>query len=171
MRSSSSSKFSFKRLRLSSKFKDCFKSGFKEFAGFAGSRKAQFMIITALAMVSIFYLISKWLEPYNLLDTAEVVLMEEPFVFNNIKEKALELVNTSTSCEDLVYNLEEYKKFIEDYAFRKLVVYFDYSLETPCYEYDPRFPVLVLFNIELRSDKMKVKDKFYGFWPPGSSPF
>jgi hypothetical protein len=128
------------------------------------------MIITALTMISIFYLISRWIEPYNLLDTAEVALMEEPFVFNNIKEKALDIVNTSESCADLVDNLDEYKIFIEDYAFKKLVVYFDYTLETPCYEYDPKFPVLVLFNIELRSDKMTIRDEFYGFWPPGSSP-
>lgn len=155
MRSSSSSKFEI----------------FRNFRKFSISKKAQFMIITALTMVSIFYLISRWLEPYNLLDTAEVVLMEEPFVFNNIKEKALDVVNTSESCTDLVDNLDEYKTFIKDYAFRKLVVYFDYSLETPCYEYDPRFPVLVLFDIELRSEKMTIRDKFYGFWPPGSAPF
>lgn len=132
--------------------------------------KAQFMILTAFAMVSIFYLISKWVEPYNLLDTAEIVLIEEPFVFNNIKEKALDVVNTSTSCEELVSNLEEYKIFIEDYAFKKLIVYFDYTLETPCYEYDLEFPVLILFDIKLRSEKMTIRDKFYGFWPPGSAP-
>jgi hypothetical protein len=134
------------------------------------SKKAQFMILTAFAMVSIFYLISTWMEPYNLLDTAEVVLIEEPFVFNNIKEKALEIVNTSTSCQDLVDNLDEYKTFIEDYAFKKLIVYFDYSLETPCFEEDPYFPTLVLFDIELKSETFKIKDQFYGFWPPGSGP-
>ena len=134
------------------------------------SQKAQFMIITAFAMVSIFYLISKWIEPYNLLDTAEVVLIEEPFVFNNIKEKALDLVNTSKSCEELVDNLEEYKIFIEDYAFKKLIVYFDYTVETPCYEYDPDFPILVVFDMKLRSEKMTIRDKFYGFWPPESAP-
>lgn len=151
MRSLSSSKFSFQKI--------------------FSSKKAQFMIVTALTMISIFYLISRWLEPYSLLDTAEIVLIEEPFVFNNIKEKALDIVNSSESCTDLVNNLGEYKIFVEDYAFRKLVVYFDYTLETPCYEYDPRFPVLVLFDIELRSDKIKIKDEFYGFWPPGSAPF
>ncbi len=133
------------------------------------SRKAQFMIITAFVMVSIFYMISKWIEPYNILDTAEVVLIEEPFVFNNIKEKALDLVNTSKSCDELVYNLEEYKTFTEDYAFRRFIVYFGYTLSTPCYEYDPRFPVLVIFDVELKSEKITIKDTFYGFWPPGSA--
>lgn len=158
MHSSSNLKFSSKLKKL-------------KFKKIISSRKAQFMILTALTMVSIFYLISRWIEPYNLLDTAEIVLMEEPFVFNNIKEKALDIVNTSASCEDLVDSLDEYETFIEDYAFKKLIVYFDYSLETPCYEYDPEFPVLVLFDIEMRSDKIRVKDNFYGFWPPGSAPF
>jgi len=129
------------------------------------------MILTVLTMVSIFYLISRWIEPYNLLDTAEIVLIEEPFVFNNIKEKALDIVNTSASCEELVDSLDEYKIFIEDYAFKKLIAYFDYTLETPCYEYDPEFPVLVLFDIEVKSDRMAVSDEFYGFWPPESAPF
>jgi len=129
------------------------------------------MILTAFAMVSIFYLISRWIEPYNILDTAEIVLVEEPFVFNNIKEKALDIVNTSASCEELVDSLEEYKIFVEDYAFKRLIVYFDYTLETPCYEYDPQFPVLVLFNIGVKSDRMTARDEFYGFWPPGSAPF
>jgi hypothetical protein len=134
------------------------------------SKKAQFMILTAFLMVSVFYLISRWIEPYNLLDTAEVVLIEEPFVFNNIKEKAIELVSTSASCAELVANLEEYKIFIEDYAFKKLIIYFDYTLETPCYEDDPLFPVLVIFNIELQSEKITIRDEFYGFWPPDTAP-
>jgi len=153
MRSSSSLKF------RRPKFKKIF-----------SSRKAQFMILTAFLMVSVFYLISRWIEPYNLLDTAEIVLIEEPFVFNNIKEKATELVNTSTSCAELVDNLEEYKVFIEDYAFKKLIIYFDYTLETTCYEDDPLFPVLVIFNIELKSEKITIRDEFYGFWPPGTAP-
>lgn len=134
------------------------------------SKKAQFMILTAFAMVSIFYLISTWMEPYNLLDTAEVVLVEEAFIFNNIKEGADNIVNTSTSCNDLVGNLDEYKVFVEEYSFEKLIIYFDYSLETPCFEEDPDFPTLVLFNIELKSDEFTIRDTFYGFWPPGSEP-
>lgn len=141
-----------------------------KFKKIINSKKAQFMILTAFLMVSVFYLISRWIEPYNLLDTAEIVLIEEPFVFNNIKEKAIELVNTSASCAELLDNLEEYKTFIEDYAFKKLIIYFDYTLETPCYEEDPLFPVLVIFNIELQSEKITIRDEFYGFWPPEAAP-
>jgi len=132
--------------------------------------KAQFLVITAFVIVSIFYLVSKWMQPYTIPDTSEIVLAEEPFVFNNIKEKALDIVATSASCEELVNGLDEYKTYVEYYAFRKLIVYFDYTLETPCYTADPNFPVLVLFNIRVQSQMMNVADKFYGFWPPGSGP-
>jgi len=132
--------------------------------------KAQFLVITAFVIVSIFYLVSKWMQPYTIPDTSEIVLAEEPSVFNNIKEKALDIVATSSSCEELVNSLDEYKAYVEDYAFRKLIVYFDYTLETPCYKPDPNFPVLVLFDIRVQSQTMKVSDKFYGFWPPGSGP-
>jgi len=134
------------------------------------SDKAQFLVITAFVIVSIFYLVSKWMQPYTIPDTSEIVLAEEPYVFNNIKEKALQVVNTSQSCDELVDNLAEYKAYVEDYAFRKLIVYFDYSLETPCYEASPQFPVLVLFDIRIQSQGMSVADRFYGYWPPGSGP-
>jgi len=134
------------------------------------SNKAQFLVITAFVIVSIFYLVSKWMQPYTIPDTSEIVLAEQPYVFNNIKEKALQVVNTSQSCDELVDNLAEYKAYVEDYAFRKLIVYFDYSLETPCYEASPQFPVLVLFDIRIQSQGMSVADRFYGYWPPGSGP-
>lgn len=132
--------------------------------------KAQFLVITAFVIVSIFYLVSKWMQPYTIPDTSEIVLAEEPYVFNNVKEKALDVVAASQSCDELVDNLDEYKAYVEDYAFRKLIVYFDYSLETPCYEASPEFPVLVLFDIRIQSQAMTVSDHFYGYWPPGSGP-
>ena len=132
--------------------------------------KAQFLIITAVVIVSIFYPVSKWMQPYSIPDTSEIVLAEQPFVFDNVKEKALEVVNTSSSCSDLVNNLEEFKSYVDTFAFKKMIVYFDYTLNTPCYAYDPRFPILVLFNIRIQSIGMNVADKFYGFWPPGSGP-
>jgi hypothetical protein len=132
--------------------------------------KAQFFVLTGFMIVSVFYLVSRWLEPYTIIDTSAVAVSEEPFIFNNIKQEALDIVAESGSCKDLVNNLEEYKHYVEDYAFRKLIVYFDYSLETPCYIADPNFPVLVLFDIELSSSTTRIKDSFFGFWPPGSAP-
>ena len=136
------------------------------------SNKAQFLIITAVVIVSIFYLVSKWMQPYSIPDTSEIVLAEQPFVFNNVKEKALDVVAMSKSCSDLVNNLDEFKSYVDTYAFKKMIVYFDYSLETPCYAADTNldFPVLVLFNIRVKSIGMTVSDRFYGYWPPGSEP-
>ncbi len=146
------------------------KSRFGVFGSFIRSRKAQFLIITALVIVNIFYLVSRWTRPYTIPDTSEIVLMEEPFIMNNLREEALEIVNTSSSCENLVDNLDEYKIYVEDYAFKKLILYFDYTLETPCMEYDPDFPILVIFDISIESSESKIKSQFYGFWPVESSP-
>ena len=151
--------------RSSSRYKSESDSGSR-----SGFRKAQFFVLTGFVIISIFYLVSKWLEPYNVIDTSSVIMAEEPFIFNNIKQESLRIIEHADSCNELVKSLEEFKYFVEDYAFRKLIIYFDYSLETPCYEKDPRFPVLVLFDVELRSTNIKIKDSFYGFWPPGSEP-
>ena len=133
-------------------------------------QKGQFLIITALVMVTVFYLVSRWMNPFTIPDTAEIILQEEPYIFNNIKEESLQLVNKSKSCEELSQNLDEYKTYIEDYAFKKLIVYFDYTLETPCLEDVPDFPILVLFNIRMQSQNTKLGSKFYGFWPSYTAP-
>jgi hypothetical protein len=92
------------------------------------SRKAQFFVLSAFAIVTVIYFISRWIEPYTIIDTSAVVLMEEPFIFNNIVEKANETVYISRSPEELRYNIEEYKQFVEEYALRKnLKITFDIS--------------------------------------------
>lgn len=133
-------------------------------------RKAQFFILTGFVIVSVFYLVSKWLEPYTIIDTSAVAMTEEPFIFNNIKQEALDIIQESKNCEDLQNSLGEYKHYVEYYAFKKLIIYFDYSLETPCFEDDPLFPTLVIFDIEISSSRITIRDNFYGFWPPGSEP-
>lgn len=127
-------------------------------------------MLTGFVIIAIFYAVSKWIEPYTILDTSQAARAEELFVFSNIKQEALDIVAEAKSCEDMVNNIEEFKYYIEGYAFKKLIIYFDYSLETPCFEGDPMFPTLVLFDIELSSPRINVNDQFYGFWPPGSEP-
>lgn len=83
------------------------------------SRKAQFYVLSAFAIVSIIYLVSTWIESYTIIDTSSIPLMEEPFVFNNMKEKAVEVVKNSNDCENLQYNLDEYKAFVENYGMTK----------------------------------------------------
>lgn len=132
--------------------------------------KAQFFLLTGFVIASIFYLVSRWMEPYTIIDTSMVAMNNEPFIFSNIKQEALDIVATSKSCFDLVNNLQEYEDYVENYAFKKLIVYFDFTIETPCYEHDPMFPTLIIFDIELGSSTITVRDSFYGFWPPGSEP-
>ena len=136
----------------------------------SNSSKGQFIIISAVVIISVFYLVSRWMEPYTIPDTSRIVLIDEYFVFDNIEKEALDTVNSSTSCDDLVNNLDEFERYMEDYAFKKLIVYFDYTLETPCYQYDPEFPILVIFDIQIESEDTKLTSTFYGFWPEESAP-
>lgn len=92
------------------------------------SKKAQFFVLSAFAIVSIIYFVSRWMEPYTIIDTSSVVSVEEPFIFNNIVEKANETIYTSKSSDDLKYNIQEYKNFVEGYASSKnLQIIFDTS--------------------------------------------
>jgi hypothetical protein len=128
-------------------------------------------MLTGFVIITAFYTISTWLEPYTIIDTSTVAMTDELFVFSNIKKEALDVIDRSKSCEDMTDNLKELKNYIEDYAFKKLIIYFDYSLDTPCFEDDPFFPTLVLFDMGISSSRIRVSDQFYGFWPPGSEPF
>ena len=82
-------------------------------------RKAQFFVLSAFTIVTILYFISQWVAPYTIPDTSKVAMMEEPYIFNNVVEKAQFVIKNSTTCEDLKFNLEEYKYFVERYAFGK----------------------------------------------------
>lgn len=123
--------------------------------------KAQFFILSAVAIVGILFLISRWMEPLSLLDTSSIIFREEPFVFNNIKEKAIETVNRSKDCEDLKFNLEEYSTFVKNYAQKKLLsLDFEYSYAT-CTN---GLPLDIIFNITLKSEKMKLASNFTVRW-------
>jgi len=130
------------------------------------SRKAQFFVITAFTVVTILYFISQWMEPFTIIDTSSIVWIEEPFIFNNIKEKAEYAINGSKNCADLEYNLEEYRFFAESYASEK-----GYNLDlnytsSPCYEEPPIFPTVVGFKITLRSPLALLASNFTFEWEP-----
>ncbi len=113
------------------------------------SRKAQFFVLSAFAIVSILLLVSTWLEPLSIPDTSTAVLAEERFVFNNIKEKAEETVKISKNCEELKFNLEEYKLFIQNFLTitKNIRLNFKYDIPQPCTD-----SVLeTRFNISLES--------------------
>jgi len=95
---------------------------------FLKSKKAQFFVLSAFAIVSIIYFVSKWMEPYTIIDTSYAASIEEPFIFNNIVEKTNETIYISKNSDDLQYNIQEYKNFVEGYASSKnLQIIFDTS--------------------------------------------
>jgi hypothetical protein len=121
------------------------------------SRKAQFFILSAFSIVSLLYIVSNWIRPFSIIDTSSVVLMEEPFVFNNVKEKAIETVKISKDCEDLNYSLSEYKVFVERFGLEKnFVININYTIQS-C----TSMSATVNFNvISLKSTRMYMNSSF-----------
>jgi hypothetical protein len=101
-------------------------------------------------------MISNWIRPISILDTSSVVLMEEPFIFNNIKEKADETVQISKNCEELNFNLEEFKNFAVDFALRKNfnldLIYTINSCDVSSRQ--------VTFDMTMTSPRMTIKSNF-----------
>jgi len=126
------------------------------------SRKAQFFILSAFAIVSIVYFMARWLEPFTIIDVSQIPLQEEVFFFNNIKEKSFYFAKEGTkSCDDLKYNIEEYKHFVEAYALEKgYKLNFNYSL-SPCYDEPPLFPVVAGDNALLKIKKYGTKKRLF----------
>lgn len=132
---------------------------------FMKRHKAQFFVLSAFAIVAVFYVVSGWIEAYTIVDTSQVALIDEIFIFNNIKEKTGTVVKDSKTCEDLTYNLQEYKDFVESYALSKgYSVTFAYMV-TPC---NPTFPLPVYFaqiNLTLQSPRATLNSQFSYSWP------
>jgi hypothetical protein len=123
------------------------------------SRKAQFFILSALTIVTILYFLSRWLEPSTVIDTSSVALSEESFVFNYIKEKTFDVVNSSRNCEELNFNLQEYKQAAEDYALSK-----NYRLDFN-YVYPPcTNGININFTMTLTSTDMQLASTFNKTW-------
>ena len=83
------------------------------------SRKAQFFILSAFTIISILYFLSKWIAPTTIIDTSSIAAMDEPFIFNNIREKTFLVVNGSKNCDDLQYNLDEFRHYAENFVIEK----------------------------------------------------
>lgn len=117
------------------------------------SKKAQFFVMSAFTIVSIIYFVSKWMEPSTILDTSQIILLDEPFIFNNIVEKAVDVITSTKTCDDLAFNLEEYKMFVRNYCLSKNYnLKFEYSVLPSC----PTSAQITL-NIALNSFRMTLK--------------
>lgn len=122
------------------------------------SKKAQFFIMSAVVIVMFAFLISRMTEPTSIPDTSSVAIMDEPFIFNNIVEKARETVEKSKDCEDLKFSLEEYKTFAEEYVQSKnYLLTFNYTLNlTNC----PTNATVNFNYIILQSPRMTLTKSF-----------
>jgi len=92
------------------------------------SRKAQFYIVSVVGIVTILYAIGKSLTTSTIVDTSELALRNDHFVFNNIVEKTLVTLNASKSCEDLRFNLEEFKSIVIRAFAPEFRVEYDYRI-------------------------------------------
>jgi len=94
------------------------------------NKKAEFFILTSVVIISVFYALSKYINPYAFIDTSKAVDGGEIFFFNNVKEKAIKTVEISAPSE-LEDNLEEYKNFVETVAGKKgYTLSFDYVIHS-----------------------------------------
>jgi hypothetical protein len=127
-------------------------------------RKAQFFILSAFTIVGILYIVSSWIQPFTIVDTSGVILLEEPFVFNNLKEKTVTTVNTSKTCDDLIFNLDEYSNFIQNFASGKnLKLAFSYN--TPnCTNLLTGTQLAIPFYMSLRSSQDTFLSNFTATW-------
>ncbi|MEM5794062.1 MAG: hypothetical protein QXS48_02595 [Candidatus Aenigmatarchaeota archaeon] len=120
------------------------------------SRKAEFFVVSTVAIVSIIFVLSKHMGPQTLVDTSSAVL-NEPFIFDNIVEKAIETVKISKNCEDLRYNLDEYKNFVESfYAKKNIKVSINYVIHSPCDNNILR----TSFDIQLITSNIRMRKEF-----------
>lgn len=119
------------------------------------SRKAEFFVVSTVAIVSIIFALSKHMGPQTLVDTSSAVL-NEPFIFDNIVEKAIETVKIS-NCSNIMYNLDEYKNFVESfYAKKNIRVNINYVIHSPCDDNVLR----TSFDIQLITSNVRMRKEF-----------
>lgn len=127
------------------------------------SKKAQFFVLSAFVIVTIIFFMSQWIEPYTIIDTSSVALMDEMFIFNNIKEKAIYTIRQSKDCDELNYNLAEYRYFVEEHILKKgYNLNMNYTI-APCPKIDS--PTVVAFKVALISSSSVLQSNFTLGWP------
>ena len=127
------------------------------------SKKAEFFIISAVVIVMFAFFISRMTEPASIPDTSSVAVMEEPFIFNNIVEKARETVEKAKSCDELKFNLEEFKIFSENFVGKKgYSLLFNYTIEdSNCDAATVNFKYIILQSPRITLSKSFVYEKLF----------
>ena len=132
----------------------------------SSSSKAQFFLLSAFVISTCLLMLSRYIQPGSVLDTSRVVMKDEFFVFDNIKEKARETVRLSKSCEELKYNLEEFKIFAEEFASDIGSLSFSYRFLSPCNLNGKDVQTTIEFNLTLVSPSVKLNSVFNQTWSP-----
>jgi len=126
-------------------------------------RKGQFFILTTVAVVTTLFFVGRWIEPLAQVDTSSIVQMGEIFTFDNIREKTSAVIKDSESCDDLDYNLEEYKNFIQNFAREKNYrIDFGYDILS-CVDYTG---AVIEATLRILSENVDAKGAFTETWSP-----
>jgi hypothetical protein len=120
------------------------------------SKKAQFYIISVVSIITILSTIGRSITTYSIIDTSEPALRNDFFIFNNIVEKTLETLNASRSCEELEFNLEEFKNIATRAFAPNFRVEYSYSINCS----DSTRSATVSFNITLYSINSEIGTTF-----------
>jgi len=118
------------------------------------SKKSQFFILSVVSMIMILAAYLTIFSPKNVMFSSDIILKNEFFVFNNIVEKSIKTVEVSRNCEELNFNLQEFKKLLLNYPFFYKISYF-YNI-TSC----TSTQATVNFYIELSSASVKTYTNF-----------
>lgn len=133
----------------------------------SSSSKAQFFVLGAFSMVTFLFFLSQWLKPTLILDPSSIILRDEVFLFNNLKQKSLQVIEQAKTCRELRYNLQEYGNFIERVVAAKGKLLFYYELVTPCeLPGGEDIPALVKLNLTLSAPNLFLSSEFYETWQP-----
>jgi hypothetical protein len=125
------------------------------------ARKGQFFVLTTVAIVTILFFVGRWVDPLTQVDTSTIVLSEELYTFDNIQEKTAAVVKNSENCEELEYNLQEYRNFIRDFARDKnYKITFKYSIPSCEASAEVRVDIVII------SEKVNAQKTFTVDWPP-----
>ncbi len=127
--------------------------------------KAQFYILTVVAVVTIFFFIGRWVDPSNIPDTSLIVSSSEFFTFDNIKEKAVAAAEESHTCNELEYNLQEFRNFVADFALeRNYRIVLEYSINSCSGEYDT-IAYDVNYDLTVQSERADARGSFTAIKP------
>ncbi len=130
---------------------------------FLRSRKGQFFVLSAVAIVTVLVYINRLVQPFSIIDTSQVVLGNEIFLFNDVKEKAFVSVQGAQTCNDALFDLQEYQNFVQQFAIQKgYLLSFSFT-NTGC----PTQNSLITFNVnQTLVSSSKVLQSIYTIsWP------